>query len=188
VVWQRRFEGDAGDRIEALAPASDSGVVALGRRGLDNSDRGVGWLAALGTDGTVRWERTYPQKRWNWHRALAVLDDGYALVGTRKTAADQRGAWLLKVDDAGLATREHQFDAGTRGFAVRPLTDGGILVGGDTTTGDDRGAGWLAKLGGDPAPTAGGATLPEVPGWAVPFAAGAGLGGTLAAVAGHLRE
>jgi hypothetical protein len=181
--WRRRFDDAGGDRIEALAPARDGGFVVLGRRGFARDDAGVGWLAGLDRGGAVRWENTYPRDAWNWHHGLAPVGDGYLLVGTREEGpdTDERGAWLLRVDAEGRVVWQRQFETGTRGFAVHPLSDGGVLVGGDRHLDGPRGAGgWLAKIGGDPAPASGGTDLPSPPAWAGPFAAGGVTGALLA--------
>ncbi len=185
-VWRRRFAGDVGDRVEALAPDGD-GVVALGRRGFHSRAEGDGWLAALDAAGEPGWQRRYPRDGWNWLHDLAPVGDGYALVGTHElTAEDRRKAWLLRVGPDGRpAWERHVPDDGSRGYAVLPSGDGGLLVGG-ARSGEDGETAWLGKLGGDPADDpAGGIDLPSVPGWAVPFLGGLGIG---AAAASWLRD
>ena len=159
-------------------------VVAVGRRGFSADDRGVGWLVALDSDGQKRWEQTYPQDGWNWHHGIASVDTGYVLVGTRAaepdTDADARGAWLLRVDAEGQVVWEHQAEPGTGGFAVQPLGDGGLLVGGAASTDGHAGeVAWLAKVGGDP--TSGTTaedvlSLPTLPDWTTPLVAGTVIG------------
>ena len=184
LTWQWHVDHNAGDRIEDLAPAPNGGVVAVGRRGFSVDDRGVGWLVALDSDGQKRWEQTYPQDGWNWHHGIASVDTGYVLVGTRAeepdTDADARGAWLLRVDAEGQVVWEHQAEPGTGGFAVQPLGDGGLLVGGAASTDGHAGeVAWLAKVGGDP--TSGTTaedvlSLPTLPDWTTPLVAGTVIG------------
>lgn len=181
-AWQWRTDRAGGDRIEALAPAPDGGVLAVGRRGFSADDRGVGWTVRLDATGEQQWTRTYPQSAWNWHHDVCAREAGYVLVGTRQagTAVADRGAWVQWLDATGQVTREYQGPAGTRGFAGAPLEDGGLLVGGGSEAdadGVDQRA-WLAKLGGDAAPAAGGGPgeLPSVPGWVAPVLAGGALG------------
>jgi hypothetical protein len=191
--WRRSIDGEKGDRVEALVGDGRGGVVALGRRGFAGNDRGVGWLTSLDADGEQRWSRTYPQDGWNWHHDVAAVEDGYLLLGTREGSNEtDRGAWLTRVSDEGRVDWEYQAPAGTRGYAVRPIDDGGILVAGDKHLEDQNiDGGWLAKLGGDPAPPGDGGNgfeLPRVPSWLAPFTAGAGLGALATGVAARLRE
>jgi hypothetical protein len=194
VAWRWRVDRERGDRVEGLARSPDGGVVAVGRRGFSADDRGVGWLVALDGTGRRRWERTYPRTGWNWHRDVASTGEGYVLAGTREEGpdADARGAWLLFVDAAGEVVREYRAERGTRGVAVHALPDGGVLVGGESSSAArSRTEGWLAKLGGDPAPEprgGGGPTLPSVPDWTAPLLAGGTLGALAASVASRWRR
>jgi hypothetical protein len=194
-AWTWRTDRAGGDRIEALVPAADGGVLAVGRRGFAADDRGVGWTVRFDAAGDERWTRTYPQERWNWHHAAAPLETGYVLAGTRQAGPEvaDRGAWLLWLDETGRVVREYQAPAGTRGFAVTSLADGGLLVGGGVETPNDdvRRRAWLAKLGGD-APRDGGAgaipSLPSVPGWVAPLLAGGALGAVGTRLAARRRS
>lgn len=178
--WRWHVDRANGDRIEGMAGRPDGGVVAVGRRGFATDDSGVGWLVALDGDGRRQWAQTYPQETYNWLQAVAPLEDGYALVGTREEGqeTDARGAWVLRVGDDGQPGWDYQAKTGTRGFAVLPAADGGLLVGGATTSdGSDIERGWLAKLGGqDPSGPMDGFSLPDVPGWTGPLVAGGVLG------------
>lgn len=197
VAWRRQFAGKHDDRIEALALHTDAGVVGLGRRLFSRDDEGgVGWLVALDAAGKTRWQQTYPQETYDWLHDLAPAGDGYVLIGTRELVdATTRRAWVVRVGSNGrpLWKTTYTDDAYTRGFDVRPTSDGGLLVGGDQT--DDtssRARAWLAKLGGDaPEPTgqrSGDISLPAVPRWAGPFLTGAGLGAVLGGAAMRLRD
>lgn len=193
-AWRWSVDREGGDRVEALAPAPDGDVVAVGRRGFSTDDEGVGWLVALDDGGEPRWERTYPQAAWNWHRDVAAVGDGYVLAGTReeRPGAERRGAWLLRVDAEGRTVWDYQAESGTCGFAVRALPDGGLLVAGDgrVEAGDGEGA-WLSKAGGDPAPSApsgDGLGLPALPPWTEPFLAGGAVGVLGAGAAAYLRR
>lgn len=186
VAWRWGVDREQGDRVEAVAPRPDGGVVAVGRRGFAADDPGVGWLVAVDAGGALLWERTYPQDAWNWHHDVAPTRDGYVLAGERDEGpdADERGAWLLGVDADGRTDWEYRGDRGTSASAVRTLADGGLLVCGGAESGDSGpGRAWLAKLGGDPAPESGSGGdpgLPTVPGWAAPFLGGVALGGAAA--------
>lgn len=186
LVWSETFDDDPESRIEALARRPSGGVVAGGDRGFGADDDGVGFVAAIDGGGTRRWIRDYSTGDWNWMREVCPASDGYYLLGTREvTNGERRGAWIVRVDADGRKRWERLFPTGehVRGFALHPLADGGILIGGDLSTGSVRGHGWLAQVG-DPAPPGSGSndgglsvpSLPSLPSWSVPLVAGLGLG------------
>lgn len=175
-----------GSRIEALARRPSGGVVAVGVRGFSSDDHGVGFLAGIDPDGTRRWVREYPAGDWNWLRDVCSATPGYYLLGTREvTDGNRRGAWVVRVDAEGRKQwdRLYPADEYVRGFALHRLGDESVLVGGDLSSGDVRGHGWLAQVGGTaPEGLDSGSgwlsvpSLPSVPDWSVPLAAGLGLG------------
>ena len=186
LVWSETFDDAPESRIEALARRPSGGVVAVGDRSFGSDDDGVGFLAAIDGDGTRKWEREYSTGDWNWMREVCPASEGYYLLGTREvTDGDRRGAWVIRVDVDGRTRWERLYpsDEYVRGFALHPLADDGILIGGDLLTEGVRGHGWLAQVGGTAPPGSGGSddwlsvpSLPSVPSWSVPLAAGLGLG------------
>jgi hypothetical protein len=186
--WAWTHGGEGRSRLEAVTPAADGGIVAVGRRGFQ-PDRGVSWLLSLSADGQRRWERTYPREAWNWHRDVTRLGDGYVLAGSLGNVnAGERSAWLLRVGPAGEERWERRADSGTRAHAVRPVADGGLLLAGSTESGDGDRA-WLAQFGGD-----GGQaglslpSIPDVPGWTAPLGVGALAGAAGTELARQLRD
>ena len=185
--WSWTHDGDGRSRLEAVTPAADGGVVAIGRRGFQ-PERGVSWLLSLSPDGQRRWEQTYPRDAWNWHRDVARLGDGYVLAGSLGNVnAGERSAWLLRVGPAGEERWEQRADSGTRAHAVHPVADGGLLLAGSVETADGDRA-WMAQFGGSgdgsgiSVPP-----LPDVPGWTVPLGVGAVAGAAGTELARRLR-
>jgi hypothetical protein len=186
--WSWIHDGEGRSRLEAVTPAVDGGVVAVGRRGFQ-PDRGVSWLLSLSPDGSRRWERSYPRDAWNWHRDVARLGDGYVLAGSLGDVnAGERSAWLLRVGPAGEKRWERRADGGTRAFAVRPVADGGLLLAGSIEGGDGDRA-WLAKFGGSSGRSGLSLpSLPDVPGWAAPLGVGAVVGAAGTELTRRLRD
>lgn len=196
IAWRRQLAGENGDRIEALVPHPESGIVAVGKRSFSRDDDGVGWLVALDAAGETRWQRTYPQETYHWLQDLAQAGDGYVLIGTRELVdATTRQAWIVRVGANGRPVWQTTYpdSAYTRGYDTLPTSDGGLLVGGDHS--DDtqsKPRAWLAKIGGDATePTgqqSGGISLPTIPRWTEPLLTGAGLGAVLGGAAMRLRD
>jgi hypothetical protein len=184
--WAERIDEHPESRIEDLAPRQQGGVVALGDRGFGSDDDGVGVLVAVDADGTRRWDRSFSTGDWNWLRAVCQVSEGYCLLGTREVAdGERRGAWVVRVDEAGRQQWEHLYppEEYSRGFALHRLAGGGVLIGGDLTSVDDRGRAWLAQVGGTTPErsTSGGTSpslpsVPSVPSWSISLLAGLGLG------------
>lgn len=185
--WEWTAETDGRSRLEAVVPATDGGVVAVGRRGFQ-PDRGVGWLVSLSPDGQRRWGREYGREAWNWHDDLARLGDGYVLAGSiGDVNAGERSAWLLGVGPDGAERWERRDDPGTRASAVRAVADGGLLVGGSDRSGSTERA-WLARFGGGSGSEFSAPSLPELPDWTGPLGIGAVAGAAGATLAGRLRD
>jgi len=191
-TWAWTMDREPGTRIEALAVDGSGGVVALGRDFTEDPDSDRSWLARIDASGTERWRQPYRRDDWSRLADVAVLDSGYVLAGTRRSDGVRRG-WLLGIDEYGRVEWEHRTRPDTGGLAVQPIGDGGILVAGSARRGaDEEFNAWLAKVGGDPAPspTSTGEPadpLPEVPNWVLPGMAGLGVG-TYLADAIHRRK
>jgi hypothetical protein len=189
-VWRRTPDAEPESRIESFAPAGGDGVVALGNRSFGSDDDGTGWLLALDDAGARQWSRTYSSPAWGWLNVIEPADEGYYLFGSRdRTSDNRRGAWLLRIGSDGRTQWERlAAERYTRGFALLPLADGGVLLAGERER-DDRDHGWLAQVGGA-APEAGAdgdalPPVPSVPGWATALVVGLGVGAGLERLRGR---
>ena len=98
------------------------------------------WLIRLDHDGTVRWQRHYPDSRGSG-RALAVLQDGsFVIAGELERSAMEYHGYLLHVGLDGTPGAGTAFGSDGGFGAVAALDDGSILAGGTSQH-----KGWLVR-------------------------------------------
>jgi hypothetical protein len=153
VVWARVYSAGAdGTAIDAIAPTSDGGFVAVGSATDASHDTGA-LILKLDALGSIQWQRQLGPTGSNQGYLYAVqqtADGGYAAAGELDTGTNSStGAPLIsvlavKLDAAGDVTWQHAFnDVGPNGVTatenVRSLvqtSDGGYAIAGgwDTST------------------------------------------------------
>ncbi|MFN3485604.1 MAG: hypothetical protein ACK44W_08990, partial [Planctomycetota bacterium] len=102
VVWQRSFGGPRTDVALSVEPTRDGDFLVAGWTDSFGAGQEDLWIARLsGTDGSIRWQRTYggPESEWApmiWVRETP--DGGVAASGaTRSAGAGGSDLWLLKL-------------------------------------------------------------------------------------------
>ncbi len=148
LMWERQLGGDQSEAINTVTPDPSGGFVAAGgtrSRGLGGWDA---WLVRFDASGEVLWDRTYGGAEGDlFWKVRPVPDGGY--VGGMYTESTADGGWagaLLRMDGDGFLMWQRQYgneDSQYLWVAV-PLADGGYLLGGDNSVGDDVEA-WLMR-------------------------------------------
>ena len=143
-LWDKAFGGRhiSGDyyQVRAVLETPDRGFLVAG------SVREDFWILRLNESGQKLWDRAYggPENDFLTH-AIQTADLGYVLaghstsgVGGTKTSTNYGGndLWIVRLDAAGNELWDRSFggEANEESPRVIQTSDGGFLVGGNTTS------------------------------------------------------
>jgi len=150
--WRKFFGGTNNDRSFGVVNAHDGGYILAGASESDDFDisnpKGSYdfWAVKVDKNGTMEWEKSYGGTGIDQAQdILATPDGGYVITGntfssdTQVTKNNgQSDVWLIKIDDSGQLLWQKSF--GGSGFdaahSVRPTSDGGLLVCGNSKSFD----------------------------------------------------
>lgn len=150
--WRKFFGGTNNDRSFGVVNAQDGGYVLAGASESDDFDisdpKGSYdfWAVKVSKNGTMEWEQSYGGTGIDQAQdILATPDGGYVITGntfssdTQVTKNNgQSDVWLIKIDGTGQLLWQKSF--GGSGFdaahSVRPTSDGGLLVCGNSKSFD----------------------------------------------------
>ncbi|BAF71544.1 hypothetical protein [Sulfurovum sp. NBC37-1] len=103
LLWEKSYGGSHEDEAFAVAPSADGGFVVVGRSESFTRRNGFDlYLFKIDSNGKLLWERTYGGEADDVGYDIVALEDGYLIVGDKKT--DRRrdsDVWVLKVDLKG---------------------------------------------------------------------------------------
>ncbi|MFB6179934.1 MAG: hypothetical protein ABEI77_09455 [Halorientalis sp.] len=128
---------------ETLA-VGETGPALAYRNGRDGNVT----LQQYGTDGDLRWNRTYTVDAGP--RTLDVTQDGYVMTGT----VSYEHPWVLRTDSQGAVRSNRTYDRldVQQLVGAKPTADGGVILAG-TYSGHFAGSHpWAAKVGSDGIP------------------------------------
>ncbi len=138
-----------------------SGDVWVAGRIQDAASSGELWVARLGSQGEVRWQRRLAAAGYQLSPRLAVAGDGawVAAEVLRPQVAVASGgslpasaAFVRRLDRDGKEVRRADLRAGrtNQPQALLGQADNGVLIAGETSRGDDpQSRGWLVRLEAD---------------------------------------
>jgi len=159
IIWERTFGGSSSEWGNSIVPTADGGYIVGAGAGSHDGDvqckdlpglHGTAWVLKLDNEGQLEWQNCYGG---SFAEAAADIlqspDGGYIFLGTTSSGdgdadcfhgipgdASTRDMWVVKLDETG-EIEWHRCLGGT-GFDVprfiRPMSDGGYLVGGNTTS------------------------------------------------------
>ena len=133
VKWEDTIGGDSEDYLRAIQTIDDGYVAAGGTR---SSGMGKSDILLIKTDrnGRLVWNKTYGSPGSEYARGLIVVDDGYVIVGDKKSLTTYWDIYLMKTDLDGnfLWSRTYGGDSGDAGRSVQQTLDGGYIIGGET--------------------------------------------------------
>ncbi len=151
-LWTRQLNGalNTHDVVYSIKETEDGGFIFTGR-----VDMGGPWVGRMNSSGDTLWTRRY--SGGTGHEITPVSEGGHALcIGSGSldlgvlrldTAGDT--LWTLKLGGPEMPP----FGDFDEGFAIRQMTDGGFIIGGNRDCPIDEGGGcspphaWLVRLG-----------------------------------------
>lgn len=148
IEWQQCFGGTGIDRATDIRSTSDGGFVCVAYAGSTDGDVSVNqgefdfWILKFDATGALQWERTLGGSGTDWARSVhQTADGGYVIAGmSESNDGDVTGnqgdldMWVVKVDADGDLEWQRSLggSAPDRAMCVRPTTDGGYVVVGET--------------------------------------------------------
>ncbi len=154
VIWKRMFGGKEEERLWALIPTSDGGLMAGGysksgpsgqKQSLNKGDADV-WLVKLDATGQIVWEKSYGGSGYDELFDIIEMPDGNFVLACHSRSpvsgdktAPTRGFqdfWVLGVDPRGTLLWETTIggDEYEQIHDVRIAPDGNLLLSGGTTS------------------------------------------------------
>ena len=134
---------------QAIRALADDGFVIAGSISRRSSLKVDAWIARFNADWTVRWDKNYGTIQYDSADGVALLPDGDFLLSGESNSFGKGGSdiMLLRVNGQGqmvwsgrIATKDYEFSS-----SVRPLPEGGVVVGGAQGGGKLR-AGLIAAI------------------------------------------
>jgi len=150
--WRKFFGGTNNDRSFGVVNAHDGGYVLAGASESDDFDisnpKGSYdfWVVKVDKNGNFVWENSFGGTGIDQAQdIMATPDGGYIIVGSTFSSDTQvtknngqSDVWLIKIDENGQLLWQKSF--GGSGFdaahSVRPSSDGGLLVCGNSKSFD----------------------------------------------------
>ena len=132
-MWVFGGAGDDEGQFAQLAP--DSGFVVLGSTTSYGQGKSDIWLIRLTEGGNAVWSHTYGGMEREWGAALALVEDGMAVVGTTlSNGAGESDIWVLKVSASGEKQWSRTYGGSGLDFgeSIYPTADGGYILAGNT--------------------------------------------------------
>jgi len=133
LAWVGVYGGE-GDEIGYAVEAIPGGYAIVGYTDSFGGGHKDIYLLELGPDGKKLWEGAFGGPDDEWGYDLKWTDDGYVIVGARRTSAGDKDIYLIKVDDKHKLRWQRTY-GGTGddvGYAVEVTPDGGYLIAGYT--------------------------------------------------------
>ncbi len=153
-LWDKSFGGSGQDELYTLGQTNDhiflagqSDSPASGDKSQDSQGENDFWLLKITNDGTKIWDKRFGGNQNDELRASVETSDGsYLLAGhsfsgkSGNKTQPSRGRsdyWVVKVNEDGLYQWDKRFGgSGSEELrAVLQTTDGGLLLGGKSTSG-----------------------------------------------------
>jgi len=143
VKWETETGGVGKDAAYAMAPTNDGGILLVGETASGNGNGDL-WAGKVGASGEIEWQQALGGAEKERGMAVTTLPDGTFLVAgdTASKGAGGPDGWLLRIDDSGQLLWDSTFggEGADHVHQLAPLTDGGFLAAGATST--DSAGGW----------------------------------------------
>ena len=166
--WAKSFGGSSGDFGHSVSEASSGGYFLTGwGKSFGAGDDDL-YVVRTDENGDLVWGKTFGGSSIDRGRSITATPDGGAVVAghTNAFGAGLNDILLIRLDSIGDTTwtRTYGTSGNDNGWSVVPTSDGGFIVGGNTSFGPGFLNAFLLKVNNQ------GDTL-----WAKAFGAGSGL-------------
>ncbi len=151
VEWQRTYGGNNWEEGLALTQTNDGGYALAGltkSKGAGETDM---WIVKTNPQGDLVWDQTYGGGDEDIaHDIIQTYDGGFAMVGITKShspGARRYNMSLIKTAIDGSVEWEKDFGGNREdlGNCLAQLHDGSIIIGGSTSSSNNKNEAWLLK-------------------------------------------
>lgn len=137
-IWTRTYGGVGGESAFGARPTPDGGYVACGATGSFGLGYSSMYVVKTDSAGDTLWTTTFGGDRADMGYAVEISSDGGLIfVGaTASYGAGEYDIYLVKTDPNGNLEWDRTYGGSRvdRGFSVRPVSDGGFLIAGTTSS------------------------------------------------------
>jgi hypothetical protein len=139
--WNKTYGGIEGDRAKWIQQTSDGGYIMVGDTMSYGSSIGTFydlWLIKTDSNGIEQWNRTFggsDEELGLWGQQ--IKDGGFIITGTTDSfGAGSGDLWVIKTNETGVEQWNETFGGSgyEMGNSIVQTTDGGYIIGGNTTT------------------------------------------------------
>jgi len=137
VLSSFNYGGIAADAFYSVQALEKGGFAISGATGSIGAGYQDGWLMVVDDTGKKIWEQTYGGFLNDIVMDLAVLDDGFALVGYSTTkGGGSNDGWLVRTDPLGNFLWDRSYGGAKDDIlrGIRRTPDGGLALGGYTNS------------------------------------------------------
>ncbi|MCK4441221.1 MAG: hypothetical protein KAU90_04395 [Sulfurovaceae bacterium] len=104
-IWQHSYGGKYDDIGYAITKSPDGGFVIVGKTETRRNGDDL-YLLKIDANGKIKWNRTYGGESDDVGYDIVTTDDGYLIVGDKKTDRSRdSNVWVLKTDFKGKVKR-----------------------------------------------------------------------------------
>jgi hypothetical protein len=146
-LWEQSWSRTQSDALQAVVADGD-GLLVVGNLGDSSAAGRHPWIARLGADGALQWERELkPEVPVTCENAVSDGQGGLLLVGYSGNYAMEQRAFVAAVDASGTE-RWHKLLGGKddRLSGATPAGPGWLVVGTARSQGAGGGDAWVAQL------------------------------------------
>lgn len=145
-TWEKTYGGALEDRAYGAAVLPDGGVVVSGHSRSRPGFTYAGWVLRLNRSGTIDWEKWVESARHDRVFGVTVTADGDIVsAGRSQRPGRSHDAWVFRLSPTGAVRWNRTFGGplDDRARSVAGSENGGVIVGGFRTTGDNGAEGWI---------------------------------------------
>ena len=152
VQWKKTYGGSNNEEAFSVDLTNDGGYIIVGHTLSNNLDvsgnHGYydGWAVKIDGSGNIQWQRALGGSGWEEIWDVQQTEDGGYILAGWATSNDgdltiNQGSldvWVVKLNSNGTLQWQKSFGGSSedRGYSIIQTTDGGYLVGGESSSAD----------------------------------------------------